>query len=75
MRNSTPLPPPEHAPWQELPAESGTGGGEFDTSFLPEHPDQWGNSHFPHLPLWPLPSPTTCGFSDSLQGVGIHLEP
>ena len=35
MRDSAPLPPPEHTPWLEFPAESCTGGSGFYAKFPP----------------------------------------
>ena len=36
MRDSTPLPSPEHRSRLELPAESGAAGGRFHAGFLSE---------------------------------------
>ena len=75
MRNSAPLPSPEHRPRLELPAVSGTAGGWFHAGFFPECSYYGGNRNLSGLSLWPLPSLTAHSLPHSLQITGVHLKP
>ena len=75
MGHQTPLPPSEYTPQGKFPTELHAGGGELNASFFPKHIDQWGYPYLWHLPHWPLPPPSVCSLTNSLQSMGVSHKP